>query len=60
MFCPYAVNRHSVQQTIYEYNEDGSMKMCQTVDHNNAEFTKCKEQECGAWRGGKCCYQNSG
>ena len=60
MFCPYAVNRHTVQQTVFEYNDDGSMKMSQTVDHNNAEFIKCKEQECGAWRDGKCCYQNSG
>ena len=60
MFCPYAVNRHTVQQTVFEYNEDGSMRMSQIIDHNNAEFIKCKEQECGAWRDGKCCYQNSG
>ena len=59
MFCPYAVNRHTVQQTIYEYNEDGTTKMYQTVDHNNAEFLKCKEHECGAWRDGKCCYNNA-
>lgn len=60
MFCPYAVNRVSVQQTIYEYNDDGTTKMHHTIDHNNAEFVKCKKQECGAWRDGKCCYQNSG
>lgn len=58
MFCPYAVNRHSVQQTIFEYNEDGSMKMSQTIDHNNAEFLKCKESECGAWHDGRCYYGN--
>lgn len=58
MFCPYAVNRHSVNQTVYEYDEDGSIKMCQTVDHNTAEFTKCKEHECGVWCDGKCCYGN--
>ena len=59
MFCPYAVNRHVVQQHIYEYNEDGSTKMVETVDHNTASFVKCKENECGAWRDGKCCYGQS-
>lgn len=58
MFCPYAVNRHAVQQYTYEYNEDGSMKMAQTVEHNTADFLKCKKEECGAWRDGKCCYGN--
>lgn len=58
MFCPYAVNRHIVQQTTYEYNEDGTTKMHTTVDHNTATFIKCKKQECGAWRDGKCCYSN--
>ena len=59
MFCPYAVDRHVVSQTIYEYNEDGTTKMQQTIDHNTAKFTECKQQECGAWRDGKCCYCNT-
>ena len=59
MVCPYAVNRHTVTQTAYEYDEDGTVKMCQTIDHNTAEFVKCKKEECGAWRDGRCHYGNN-
>ena len=59
MVCPYAVNRHSVQQTVYEYNEDGSVNMHQTIDNNTAEFLECKKNECGAWWNGRCNYGNN-
>lgn len=60
MFCPYAVNRKTVTQTVYDYNEDGSVAQAQTVETNNAEFLQCKQQECGAFRNGKCCYNEGG
>lgn len=56
MVCPYAVNRHSVSQTVYEYDAEGIMKMYQTIEHNNAEFIECKKEECGAWCNGRCNY----
>lgn len=58
MICPYAVNCHCVQQTVYEYNDDGTTKMHQTIEHNNAEFIECKQEGCGAWCNGRCNYGN--
>lgn len=34
MYCPYAVNRHLVQQTTYEYNDDNYQTLQQTIEHN--------------------------
>lgn len=59
MVCPYAVNRHVVQQTCYEYKDDGNVEMSQLIEHNTAEFCECKKELCGAWKDGKCCYNNS-
>lgn len=56
MYCPYAVNRHLVQQTTYEYNDDNYQTLQQTIEHNTAEFVECKKESCGAWRDGKCHY----
>lgn len=56
MVCPYAVNRHTVQQTVNEYDENGYVKMQQLIEHNNAEFAECKKEECGAWHEGRCNY----
>lgn len=56
MYCPYAVNRHPVQQTTYEYNDDNYQTLQQTIEHNTAEFVECKKELCGAWHDGKCHY----
>lgn len=56
MYCPYAVNRHLVQQTTYEYNDDNYQILQQTIEHNTAEFVECKKELCGAWHDGKCRY----
>ena len=56
MYCPYAVNRHLVQQTTYEYNDDNYQTLQQTIEHNTAEFVECKKELCGAWHDGKCHY----
>ena len=57
MFCPYAVDRKVVTQTIFEYDESGSQTMQQTIENNEASFTACKEKECGAWQAGRCQYR---
>lgn len=56
MYCPYAVNRHLVQQTTWEYDESGNQTLQQTIEHNTAEFVECKKESCGAWHDGKCRY----
>lgn len=56
MKCPYAVNRKTVSQTIYEYNEDGIPTFQQTVEENKATFPDCLKQQCGAWKDGHCAY----
>lgn len=56
MKCPYAVNRHMVQQTIYEYDDDGEMTFQQVIEQNAADFVDCLKDDCGAWRDGRCQY----
>ena len=43
MYCPYAVNRHLVQQTTQEYDESGNQTLQQVIEHNTAEFIECKK-----------------
>lgn len=56
MKCPYAVNRLNVSQTDFQYDESGNQTFQQTIDHNTAEFVDCLEENCGAWRDGRCRY----
>lgn len=56
MKCPYAVSRHTVSQTIFEYDEDGKQTFQQTTEQNNAEFVDCLKENCGAWHDGRCQY----
>ena len=56
MKCPYAVNRHNVSQTDFQYDENGNQTFQQTIDHNTAEFVDCLKEDCGAWRDGCCRY----
>lgn len=46
MVCPYVVNRHTVQQTVCEYDENGCVKMQQFIEHNTAEFPECRKLGC--------------
>lgn len=56
MKCPYAVNRHNVSQTAFQYDDDGVQTFQQTIEHNTAEFVDCLKDECGAWRDGRFQY----
>ena len=56
IYCPYAVDRHLIQQTTYEYDDSGNITMNQVIEHNTAEFVQCKENLCGAWQNGRCFY----
>lgn len=59
MFCPYEVDRHCVQQTEYEFDENGNTTMMQVIEHNTATFIECKQEQCGAWHDGRCGYYKS-
>jgi len=56
MKCPYAVDRHCVTQTRFEYDEEGVEIFRETIEHNTAEFVDCLRNACGAWKGGCCAY----
>ena len=34
----------------------GNQTLQQVIEHNTAEFIECKKESCGAWRDGKCHY----
>ena len=55
--CPYAVDRRTVAQVSYEYNEEGVPVFQQTVENNTASFLECLREECGAWQDGRCRYR---
>ena len=57
MKCPYAVDRRTVMQTSFEYNEEGAEVFRQTVENNTASFVECLREECGAWQDGRCRYR---
>lgn len=38
MKCPYTVNRKTVSQTTFEYDENGMQVLQTTVENNNASF----------------------
>ena len=57
MKCHYAVDRHCVTQTIFEYNEEGVETFRETVEHNTAEFVDCLQERCGAYQNGRCEYR---
>lgn len=44
------------QQTIYEYGDNGEMTFQQVIENNTAEFVDCLKDDCGAWRDGRCQY----
>ena len=56
MKCSYEVNRNVNQQTIYEHGDDGAITFQQVIERNTAEFVDCLEENCGAWRDGRCQY----
>lgn len=56
MKCPYAVNRKTVSQTTFEYDENGMQTLQQTVENNKASFPECLQSSCGAWQNNHCCY----
>ena len=59
MKCPYAVDRRTVAQTSFEYDEEGVEIFRQTVEDKTASFLDCLREECGAWQDGRCQYRGN-
>lgn len=56
MKCPYVIDRKIITQTHIEHDEDGQQKDWTEVQNNKAVFAECEKENCGAWRNGRCCY----
>lgn len=56
MKCPYCCNHQTIQQTTYEYNEDGVITAQTLVESQNLKLHDCLKEECAAWQNGKCAY----
>jgi hypothetical protein len=53
MICPYAVNR--VIKTEIKYDDEG--KETESIQVQFAKFLLCAQEECGAWKDGRCAYR---
>lgn len=56
MICPYAVNRTVVVQTKYGYNDENIQTSAVTIENSIANFLECQKENCGAYKDGRCCY----
>lgn len=56
MICPYAVNRLVVVKTKYEYNDENTQTGTVQTENSIANFVECQKENCGAYKDGRCCY----
>lgn len=59
MICPYAVNRKQITQTQMQYDDEGKQTHWMEIQTNTAFFVECKQEGCGAWKDGQCCYKSN-
>lgn len=57
MKCPYAINRETIVETVWEYDDDGKASAETTVQHDSVSFAGCLKDQCGAWKSGECGYK---
>lgn len=56
MICPYIVNRKTITQSNIEYNEEEQQTSWTEIQNNIASAYKCQEENCAAFKNGRCCY----
>ena len=56
MKCPYAVHRQEDLISHSENNGEGKSILFQQFD-NRATFADCLQENCGAYRNGRCHYK---
>ncbi len=61
MLCPYNRKRLTyVKNTVYEFldEERGISKAARETYLEDYILADCAEEQCGAWRDGRCCYND--
>jgi hypothetical protein len=56
MKCPYAVNRKTTTITNNTFDENGYNTKSVEMQENFATYPECQKENCGAWQGSKCNY----
>jgi hypothetical protein len=54
MKCPYIIKTRIVQQSVYDYFDDGTVSAEQLVQDTEEGHTDCIKEECAMWEDGKC------
>ena len=54
--CPYMCKKTSVEQTSYKYGDDGQIVFSDFRSILDYELMTCLQENCGAFRDGKSCY----
>lgn len=57
MKCPYTCCVQDVTQTLFEYDEDGKLKIDTLISKQTPEYIDCIEEECAVYYDGKCHYK---
>ena len=56
--CPYITATHSSQEVnSYAYDDGGAVTLHGHFQAESWEMMPCREEDCGAWIDGRCCYQ---
>jgi len=59
MKCPYAVQRKVITISAHIYNDEGVHTGTSETINNYAIFMDCVKEKCGAWRNGRCHYNDN-
>jgi len=59
MKCPYAVQRKVITISTHKYNDEGVHAGTSETTSNYAIFMDCVQEKCGAWRDGRCHYNDN-
>lgn len=57
MKCPYAADRKIMTTQNILYDDEGNQIGMTEIITNNASFTECLKEECGAYKDSECHYR---
>lgn len=58
MKCPYTTDTEQVNQTNYEYDDDGKTIFYEHKMVEHQTYIECLKEECGAYNDGRCRYKD--
>lgn len=56
MRCPYACDIETAEEVTQEHDENDNLIFRQTKSFSHRKYISCLREECGAWQGGRCNY----